>query len=103
MNAKSEIMVNPKALSRIGLTTLLALTPTLMMTAQAETDTTSTDTSHTSHKIHNAVKLKEIKKKYEKLLIGEKNIASAMSVITPTELKHASSSQSIYSILRTYP
>ena len=103
VNAKSEIMVNPKALSRIGLTTLLALTPTLMMTAQAETDTTSTDTSHTSHKIHNAVKLKEIKKKYEKLLIGEKNIASAMSVITPTELKHASSSQSIYSILRLTP
>lgn len=49
------------------------------------------------------VKLKEIKKKYKKLIIGEKNIASAMSIITPEELKHASSSQSIYSMLRLTP
>ncbi|MDR7925802.1 TonB-dependent receptor [Acidithiobacillus thiooxidans] len=49
------------------------------------------------------VKLKEIKKNYQKLLVGEKNIASAMSIISSEDIKSASSSQSIYSILKQTP
>lgn len=68
------------------------------VTAVADPNTISKAT-----KSSEIVKLKEIKKKYQKLLVGEKNIASAMSVITPEQIKHASSSQSIYSMLRLTP
>jgi Outer membrane receptor for Fe3+-dicitrate len=37
------------------------------------------------------------------MMIGEKNIASAMSVITAKQIKQASSAQSIYSILKLTP
>lgn len=55
-----------------------------------------------NHK-HKIVKLKEITKKYEKMKVGEKNIASAMSVITDKQIKRASSAQSIYSLLKQTP
>lgn len=60
----------------------------------------ATDTSQDSGKV---VKLKEIKKKYQKLLIGEKNIASAMSVIGPDVIKHSSGAESVYSLLKQTP
>lgn len=50
-----------------------------------------------------AIKLKSIDKKYQKLLVGEKNIASAMSVISHEQIKAASSAASIYSILKLTP
>ncbi|MDX5935019.1 TonB-dependent receptor [Acidithiobacillus thiooxidans] len=81
--------------------TLFAIYPALSSAAFASTanDTTVTKSDNTEK----VVKLKEIKKKYERLLVGERNIASAMSVIGPTQIKHASSAESIYSLLKQTP
>lgn len=49
------------------------------------------------------VKLKKIIRKYEKMKVGEKNIASAMSIISNKEIKNSSTSESIYSILKMTP
>jgi len=81
--------------------TMLALYPALATPAYAATDSRPAMNSGTS--TEQVVKLKGIKKKYEKLLVGERNIASAMSVISPEQISRASSSQSIYSILKQTP
>lgn len=49
------------------------------------------------------VKLKKIEDKYHKLKIGEKNIASAMSVVGKKEIENSSSAASIYSLLKLTP
>ncbi|MDR7926760.1 TonB-dependent receptor [Acidithiobacillus thiooxidans] len=49
------------------------------------------------------VKINEIKDRYNKMVVGEKNISSAMSVIGKKTIKNASSSASIYSMLRRTP
>ncbi|MBU2750753.1 TonB-dependent receptor [Acidithiobacillus thiooxidans] len=49
------------------------------------------------------IKLKKIEKRYKKLIVGEKNIASSMSVIGEKQIKRSSSSASIYSLLKQSP
>ncbi|MDR7928834.1 TonB-dependent receptor [Acidithiobacillus thiooxidans] len=91
----------PQASKLLLAATLFAIYPALSSAAFASTanDTTVTKSDNTKK----VVKLKEIKKKYERLLVGERNIASAMSVIGPTQIKHASSAESIYSLLKQTP
>lgn len=84
------------ALISIG---IMSLIPTVSFAAPM--NNTSTKTTKTKPK--KVIKLKEITKKYEKLMVGEKNIASAMSVITEKQIKQASTAQSIYSILKQTP
>ncbi len=62
----------------------------------------ATDKKNTESK-SKIYKLKKIEKKYRKIIIGEKNIASAMSVISQQEIQKSSSSSSIYSILKLTP
>jgi iron complex outermembrane receptor protein len=88
--------------SRLLLTaTMFALYPALNTAAFAST-TKNSDVSK-SAPTEKVVKLREIKKKYEKILVGERNIASAMSVIGPDQIKHSSSAESIYSLLKQTP
>lgn len=47
--------------------------------------------------------IEKIKKEYDKIDTGEKNITSAMSIIGGKKIKEASSSSSIYSILKITP
>lgn len=91
----------PNGVNLIFAATLVALYPALSSTAfAAGADAVKASDTSNTQKI---IKLKEIKKKYEKLLVGERNIASAMSVIGPQQIKHASSAESIYSILKQTP
>ncbi|WP_414039633.1 TonB-dependent receptor [Acidithiobacillus sp. M4-SHS-6] len=91
----------PQSSKLLLVATMFALYPALSSAAvAATTDTTSVSSSAKPEKV---IKLKEIKKKYERLLVGERNIASAMSVIGPTQIKHASSAESIYSLLKQTP
>lgn len=86
----------------IGLAaTLLAIYPILSTSAFAGLAESSTQKA--KPKTEKVIKLKEIKKKYESLLVGERNIASAMSVIGPSQIKHSSSAESIYSLLKQTP
>lgn len=90
----------PQSSKLILVATMLALYPSLSTAAFAATDNA---TVSSPSKQDTVVKLKEIKKKYERLLVGERNIASAMSVIGPTQIKHSSSAESIYSLLKQTP
>ncbi len=55
----------------------------------------------TGHK--KVVKIEAIKKRYQKMEMGEHNIPSDMSVLTKKQIRAQSSSQSIYSILKQTP
>ena len=72
-------------------------------TVPAHAATDAVTDNHTDNRTTKIVKLKKIEAKYRKLVIGEKNITSAMSVVGREELKTASSSESIYSILKRTP
>ncbi len=85
----------------IFLATMIGLYPATFARAAVTPDEQNTTTINQS--TAKPIKLKKIEKTYRKLLIGEKNIASAMSIVTPQEIKTASSSQSIYSILKSTP
>ena len=89
--------------TNLATATVLALCSLLTTHALAETGSTTIRKSSDGSPARKVVKLKEIKKKYQKLLVGERNIASAMSVITPEQIKHASSSENIYSLLKRTP
>ena len=92
-----------KVHANIATATILALYPFLTTNAFAGTESTTVSKSSVGAPTQKVVKLKEIKKKYQKLLVGERNIASAMSVISPEQIKHSSSSENIYSILKKTP
>lgn len=70
------------------------------LSAQADVANNEKTTSHSKVKV---VKLKKIEKKYRKLLVGEKNIASAMSVISQKQIENGGTAASIYSILKLSP
>ncbi|PKY11363.1 TonB-dependent receptor [Acidithiobacillus marinus] len=98
---KRTVPLMPQGSKLLLVATMIALYPTLSTVAYASTtDNLAISSSAKPDKI---IKLKEIKKKYQRLLVGERNIASAMSVIGPTQIKHASSAESIYSLLKQTP
>lgn len=99
-NVRQSVTRMPQSSKLILVATMLALYPSLSTAAFAATDNA---TVSSPSKQDTVVKLKEIKKKYERLLVGERNIASAMSVIGPTQIKHSSSAESIYSLLKQTP
>lgn len=83
--------------SKVRITVLIALFSSVMMASSVVLAAPQVKADK------KPVKLKKIEAKYEKLKVGEKNIASAMSIITSKDIKSASSSQSIYSILKQTP
>ncbi|MEJ2630451.1 MAG: TonB-dependent receptor [Acidihalobacter sp.] len=71
--------------------------------AATTTQPSNTQTTDTSGNTGTAVKIKNVKKEYAKLMEAEKNIPSVVSSISSASIKHASNSQSIYSILNSTP
>lgn len=81
------------------LASLIAIYPGFITAAHAATGNGDTSSTGSDGK----VELKTIQKKYKKLKVGQKNITSAMSVISKEDIEKSSSSQSIYSILKSTP
>jgi len=78
---------------------LIAIYPGFITVAHAATGNGDTTTTASDGK----VELKTIQKKYEKLKVGQKNITSAMSIVTKEDIQKSSNSQSIYSLLKSTP
>lgn len=80
---------------KILFASLMVVYQGVSLSAIAATENTDTTT--------NNVDLKTIQKKYEKLKVGQKNIPSAMSIISKKDIEKTSNSESIYSILKATP
>lgn len=85
-----------RSLLHFALQNMFVALPALCISNFALADTVQTSATN----IH---KLKTIKKYYKSLKVGEKNIPSAMSIIGSKKIKNASSSSSIYSLLKDTP
>ena len=72
----------------------------MVIACQAALPQAAWATTKTHRKV---VKIEAVKKRYEKMEMGEHNIPSDMSVLTKKQIRAQSSSQSIYSILKQTP
>jgi iron complex outermembrane receptor protein len=98
-NGKYQSVARTAFRTSLLITSLVAIYPGFLGTAFAATDGADTVKVGPEGKVD----LKTVQKKYEKLKVGQKNITSAMSVISREDIEKTSNSQSIYSLLKSTP